>query len=71
MSRNFIRPGELATGDVVEVESARTGMTWWRTRKMWGSQSLWINDEDSEVTWYHLNVINPLSEGYYVLTRRA
>ncbi len=49
--------------DVPAVRCLRTGAVWARTGRTWCDKTIWT-DGHSETTWYHLNKIDPASEGF-------
>jgi hypothetical protein len=49
--------------NVSSVRCVRTGAVWTRTVKTWCGEAIWT-DGDSETTWYQLNQVDPMSEGF-------
>lgn len=49
--------------DVPAVRCVRTGTVWTRTGKTWCDKAIWT-DGTSEAIWYHLNKVDPMSEGF-------
>lgn len=51
------------SADVLNVRCVRTSAVWSRTGKTWSDQAIWT-DGQSEATWYQLNKVDPMSEGF-------
>lgn len=49
--------------NVTSVRCVRTGAVWSRTTKTWSGQTIWSAYEN-EATWYQLNKVDPMSEGF-------
>lgn len=52
--------------NITIVECVRTGRHWAATGPQRPGRARWIHDH-IKTTWYHLNIVNPMSEGFYIV----